>query len=66
MAARTLPWDWYPGTIPANAEVHETAYVETTFSFHLFRSERPAGVRVTAREQVVTWSLAGSTIARFS
>jgi carbonic anhydrase/acetyltransferase-like protein (isoleucine patch superfamily) len=46
MAARTLPWDWYPGVIPENAEVHETAYVETTFSFHLFRSEQPAGVRI--------------------
>src|SRR5262245_25232643 len=44
--ARTLPWDWYPGTVPENVAVDETAYVETTFSFHLFRSRRPDGVRI--------------------
>jgi acetyltransferase-like isoleucine patch superfamily enzyme len=44
--ARTLSWDWYPGTIPANAHVDESAYVETTFSFTLYRSEEPAGLRI--------------------
>jgi acetyltransferase-like isoleucine patch superfamily enzyme len=44
--ARTLSWDWYPGTIPENAEVDESAYVETTFSFSLYRSEEPAGLRI--------------------
>jgi acetyltransferase-like isoleucine patch superfamily enzyme len=43
---RTLPWDWYPGAIPENAVVDETAYVETTFSFHLYRSEEPVGARI--------------------
>lgn len=43
---RTLPWDWFPGAIPANAMIDETAYVETTFSFSLFRSEQPAGVSI--------------------
>ena len=41
---RTLPWDWYPGEIPGNAQVHDTAYVETTFSFSLYRSERETGL----------------------
>jgi acetyltransferase-like isoleucine patch superfamily enzyme len=41
---RTLPWDWHPGTIPENAVVDETAYIETTYSFGLFRSELPAGL----------------------
>jgi acetyltransferase-like isoleucine patch superfamily enzyme len=41
---RSLPWDWYSGTIPTNVLVDETAYVETSFSFYLFRSELPAGV----------------------
>jgi acetyltransferase-like isoleucine patch superfamily enzyme len=45
-AGRRLPWDWYPGTIPEVADVDDTAYVETTFSFHLCRSERPGGVRI--------------------
>jgi acetyltransferase-like isoleucine patch superfamily enzyme len=43
---RTLPWDWYPGTIPESVVVDETAYVETSFSFHLYRGEGPAGVSV--------------------
>ena len=45
-SARTLPWDWYPGTIPENAVIDETAYLETTFSFHLYRSEASPGVRM--------------------
>ncbi len=44
-AGRTLEWDWYPGTIPENVVIDETAYVETSFSFYLFRSEQPAGVK---------------------
>jgi len=42
---RTLEWDWYPGTIPPNALIDETAYIETTFSFLFFRSKQPGGVR---------------------
>jgi acetyltransferase-like isoleucine patch superfamily enzyme len=45
-AARRLPWDWYPGTIPENVALDPTAYVETAFSFLLCRSEEPAGVRI--------------------
>jgi acetyltransferase-like isoleucine patch superfamily enzyme len=44
MAGRTLPWDWHPGTIPENAVLDETAYVETTFSFLLCRTEVPGGI----------------------
>ncbi len=44
-AGRTLPWDWYPGTIPGNVVIDETAYVETSFSFYLFRSQMPCGVK---------------------
>jgi acetyltransferase-like isoleucine patch superfamily enzyme len=42
--ARTLSWDWFPGSIPENVVLDETAYVETTFSFRLFRSTQPRGV----------------------
>lgn len=45
-AARTLPWDWYPGTIPHNVVLDETAHVETSFSFLLYRSEAAVGVRL--------------------
>jgi len=44
-ARRTLSWDWFPGTIPENVVLDETAYLETTFSFQFFRSRMPAGVR---------------------
>ena len=43
---RTLPWDWHPGTIPDNAVIDATAYVETSFSFLLCRSEVPEGIRL--------------------
>jgi len=43
---RTLPWDWYPGKFPDNVVVDETAYVETTFSFYLFRSRLSRGVQI--------------------
>jgi acetyltransferase-like isoleucine patch superfamily enzyme len=45
-STRTLPWDWYPGTIPENVVVDDSAYVETTFSFYLYRSMEPVGVRI--------------------
>ena len=44
MSGRKLPWDWYDGELPPNVAVDETAYVETTFSFRFFRSERSPGV----------------------
>jgi acetyltransferase-like isoleucine patch superfamily enzyme len=43
---RTLPWDWYPGRVPENVELHPDAYLETTYSFQLFRSQRPDAVRI--------------------
>ena len=44
-SGRTLAWDWYPGTIPENVVIDDTAYLETSFSFYLFRSEVPGGVK---------------------
>jgi acetyltransferase-like isoleucine patch superfamily enzyme len=41
---RTLPWDWYPGKVPPNVTISQTAYVETTFSFLLCRSQRSEAV----------------------
>jgi acetyltransferase-like isoleucine patch superfamily enzyme len=43
---RTLLWDWYPGTIPENAVVDETAYIETSFSFFQYRSQESVGLRI--------------------
>lgn len=44
-SGRTLHWDWYPGRIPENVIVDDTAYIESTFSFHLYRSQQPGGVK---------------------
>ncbi len=43
---RRLPDDWFDGTVPGNVVIDAEAYVETTFSFLLYRSERTEGVRV--------------------
>jgi acetyltransferase-like isoleucine patch superfamily enzyme len=45
-ASRTLPWDWYPGSIPANADVDDSAYIETSFSFFQYRSQASVGLRL--------------------
>jgi acetyltransferase-like isoleucine patch superfamily enzyme len=42
----TLPWDWYAGTIPTNVAIDDTAYIETTYSFLLYRSEASVGVQL--------------------
>src|SRR6266536_3055506 len=43
---RKLEWDWFPGTVPENVLMHDTAYVETTYSFLLFRSAVPEAIRL--------------------
>jgi len=43
---RTLPWDWYSGMIPENVLVDPTAYVETTYSFVMFRSRQAQALQV--------------------
>ena len=45
-AERKLEWDWYPGTVPGNVLVDETAYIETSFSFYFFRSRLPRGLEI--------------------
>ena len=43
---RTLEWDWYPGRVPENVALHPEAYLETTYSFHLFRSTLPEAIKI--------------------
>jgi carbonic anhydrase/acetyltransferase-like protein (isoleucine patch superfamily) len=43
---RVLSWDWYSGQIPDNVVLDETTYIETAFSFYLYRSEQPVGVHI--------------------
>src|SRR5437899_3828697 len=41
---RRLECDWHNGTVPENVVIEEGAYLETTFSFHCYRSEAPQAV----------------------
>jgi acetyltransferase-like isoleucine patch superfamily enzyme len=43
---RTLPHDWYPGTVPANVEADATAYLGTSYSFRQYRSTAGCGLRL--------------------
>lgn len=43
---RSLPGDWYSGRIPRNVVLGNGTYVETSFSFFLYRSEAPVGVQL--------------------
>jgi acetyltransferase-like isoleucine patch superfamily enzyme len=43
---RKLEWDWFPGHVPDNVALDETAYLETTYSFELFRSREPDALRI--------------------
>ena len=45
---RTLPWDWYPGRVPDNVLLHDSAYLETTYSFVLCRSQLAQAVEIGA------------------
>ena len=38
-AARTVPGDWFPGTVPDNARIDGAAYLETSYSLSLCRSQ---------------------------
>ena len=44
MTNRTIPGDWYSGVIPDNVQIGDGAYVQTSYSFHLYRSRRERGI----------------------
>jgi len=48
----SLPWDWYPGTVPPNVEIRDGAYIETSYSFHECRSEQEPAVILGRGSQV--------------
>lgn len=54
---RTLPWDWFGGTIPENVELESDAYLETTYSFLRFRSTHPEAVRIGGGSTVYLGSM---------
>ena len=46
MSDRSLPGDWYPGTIPSNVELAADVYVDSTYTFSGFLSRRAPGLRM--------------------
>lgn len=54
---RRLPWDWYSGVLPDNVVLDEGAYLETTYSFLLYRSRAPVGLRVGRGSAVYTGTM---------
>lgn len=53
---RTLPGDWYPGSIPDNVVFEETSYIGSSYNFSRYCSERKVGV------QLGSYAVLGSTI----
>ena len=49
--------DWYSGTIPRNVRIEDGAYVESSYSFHCFRSELPDAVEIGRGAAVYTSSV---------
>ena len=43
---RKIPWDWYDGRIPDNVFIDDEAYVETSFSFFLYRGALERSVEI--------------------
>jgi len=43
---RSLPGDWYSGTIPENVVLGDSVYIETSYSFFHYRSQAPVGLRI--------------------
>jgi len=43
---RTLPGDWFSGTVPENVALAPDAYLETTYSFQLFCSRTAEAIRI--------------------
>jgi acetyltransferase-like isoleucine patch superfamily enzyme len=56
-AARTLPWDWYEGTVPDNVVYDESVHLASSYIFYLYRSEAPVGVRIGRGTAVYMGSL---------
>lgn len=40
----SIPYDWFPSGIPANVELRENAYVDTSYGFAAFHSEQTPGL----------------------
>lgn len=46
MSRYTFPHDWYGGSVPGNALIDESAYLDSSFCFAHYRSEEKVGLRI--------------------
>jgi acetyltransferase-like isoleucine patch superfamily enzyme len=56
-APRKIPGDWYDGVVPENVVLDPAAYLETTYSFNLYRSRAEVGLRMDAGAAVYTGTM---------
>ncbi len=54
MTGRTIQGDWHPGNIPDNVQIGDGAYVQTSYSFHLYRSRREQGCVLGENSSIFT------------
>jgi acetyltransferase-like isoleucine patch superfamily enzyme len=54
---RKLEWDWFDGVVPDNVVLDQSAYVETAYSFLLYRSTLPSAVTIGAATTVYLGSM---------
>lgn len=54
---RKLPWDWHDGIVPDNVVLDPASLLETTYSFNLYRSQAPVGLRMEAGATAYTGTM---------
>jgi acetyltransferase-like isoleucine patch superfamily enzyme len=54
---RTLPGDWFPGSIPDNVLIEGQALLETSFSLQRFRSQAAIGLRMADGSSAYTGTM---------
>lgn len=62
IAGRSIPDDWYPGSIPANIEVGRNCVIDSSFCFKHFYAEGEPGMRVG--DEVTFWRTSLATEPR--
>jgi len=54
---RKIPGDWHDGVVPDNVVLDPAAHLETTYSFNLYRSRAPVGLRMDAGAAAYTGTM---------
>lgn len=57
MTQHRIEGDWHPGIIPENALIGDGSYLQTTYSFHRYRSRREPGIVLGENSSVYVGSM---------